>query len=97
MSENKIKLKDAGYRELVFAKSLIVEHIYRWVGKGPGFSKFIEEAFRRAKEEWFFDPHKDELCIDDGSVVRLTREGSASRDILISHGLDHNNCEPLTS
>lgn len=89
--EPKIKLKDAGYRELVFAKSLLAEHFAEWMGVGSSFPGFIEEAFEKAKELWTFDTHRDELHTDVG-IVKTRREGSASRAVLEQYGLTDKGC-----
>lgn len=89
---DRIKLRDAGYRERVFAKSLIADMVARWTGCGPSHNRFCEEMFSRALRAWLFDTRSDVVVTDDGAEVKVGREGSSSLAILRAFGMTDAGC-----
>lgn len=86
MNKNLMPLKEAGYREKVFAKA--------WIAVLG--SKDVEKDFRRTLDTWLFNASKNVLVTPDGTQHPVKWEGSQSREVLDAYKLDDSGCHQVS-
>ena len=74
-----IQLAQAGYREKVYVKLMLA--------RGGLLSHFAW-----ALRNWRYDPERDEILDDKGSLWTVSLEGSGSREELARYGADDSGC-----
>lgn len=86
MLKNHVTLKNAGYREKVFTKSLLAQ-------------KGMIKEFEKVLNTDYFDTHTDHIHIrlsfpakDISRDYKVSREGTESKEILESLGFDDRDC-----